>query len=136
MIGRYGANNPWAADARYGIGSAFQNQGRFDEAVGAYAQLTQMVTDERAGRAHLQIGLCRAAQKKFDDAGKAFAEVYFNYDLPDLKFAALTEHARILAEQGKTPEATKLLEKVIKDAPKDSDWTKAAQERLSKIDKK
>ena len=41
-----------------------------------------------------------------------------------------------LVEQGKTPDAVKLLEKVIKDAPKDSDWTKAAQERLGKIDRK
>jgi hypothetical protein len=29
----------------------------------------------------------------------------------------------------------KLLDKVIKDAPKDSEWTKAAQERLAKIKK-
>ncbi len=136
LLGRFGNNNPWAADARYGIGTAHQNQGRFDEAVGEYARLTQMVTDERAGRAHLQIGLCRAAQKKYDEAGKAFAEVYYNYELPDLKFAGLLEHARVLVEQGKPTDATKLLEKVIKDAPKDSDWTKAAQERLGKIEKK
>ncbi|HJZ54121.1 MAG TPA: tetratricopeptide repeat protein [Gemmataceae bacterium] len=135
LIGRYGNNNPWAADARYGIGFALQNQGRFDDAVGAYAQVTQTVTDERAGRAQLQIGLCRAAQKRYDEAGKAFAAVYYGYEMPDLKFAALLEHARVLAEQGKNEDAVKLLEKVIKDAPKDSDWTKAATERLGKIKK-
>lgn len=135
VIGRYGNNNPWAADARYGIGFALQNQGRYDEAVGAYAQLTQQVTDDRAGRAQLQIGLCRAAQKRYDEAGKAFAAVYYGYELPDLKFGAMLEHARVLAEQGKTDDAVKLLEKVIKDAPKDGDWAKAAQERLTKIKK-
>ena len=38
VIARYGDNNPWAVDARYGVGWAFQNQGRFDEAVNAYAR--------------------------------------------------------------------------------------------------
>ena len=81
------------------------------------------------------IGLCRAAQKRYDEAGKAFAQVYYNYDLPELKFAAMLEHARILAETGNTAKAVELLEKVIKDAPKDSEWAKAAQERLAKIKK-
>ncbi|MBY0512477.1 MAG: tetratricopeptide repeat protein [Gemmataceae bacterium] len=134
LVGRYG-NSPWVADARYGIGFALQQQGRFDEAVAAYAQLTQGPAGEHAARANLQIGLCRAAQKKYDDAGKAFAAVYYNYDLPDLKFAALLEHARVLAEQGKPDDAAKLLEKVRKDAPKDSDWAKAADERLGKLKK-
>lgn len=134
MLGRYG-NSPWAIDARYGMGFALQNAGRFDEAVNAYVQVTQATRDGRAGRAHLQIGLCRAAQKRYADAGKSFATVYFGYDLPDLKFGAMVEHARVLAEEKKIEEATKLLEKVIKDAPKDSDWTKAAQERLDKLKK-
>jgi tetratricopeptide (TPR) repeat protein len=136
VIARYGNNNTWAVDARYGIGWAFQNQGRFDDAVNAYALVTQATTDDRAGKSHLQIGLCRAAQSKWGDAGKSFATVYFGYDLPDLKFPALLEHARVLIEEKKPEEATKLLERVLKDAPKDSEWTKAAQERLDKLKKK
>lgn len=135
LIGRYGNNSPWVHDARYGIGFALQNQGRFDEAVGAYAQVTQGTPDARAGRAQLQIGLCRAAQKRYDEAGKAFAAVYYTYESPDLKYAAMLEHARIHIEQNKTDEAVKLLEKVKKDAPKDSEWAKAADERLSKVKK-
>jgi tetratricopeptide (TPR) repeat protein len=133
---RYGNNNTWAIDARYGIGWAFQNQGRHDDAVTAYALVTQATTDDRAGKAHLQIGLCRAAQSKWADAGKAFATVYFGYDLPDLKFPALLEHARVLVEEKKSDEAIKLLERVLKDAPKDGEWAKAAQERLDKLKKK
>lgn len=135
VINRYGNNNAWAVDARYGIGWAFQNQGRYDDAVNAYALVTQATTDDRAARAHLQIGLCRAAAKKWSDAGKAFATVYFGYDLPELKYPAMIEHARALVEEKKPAEAAKLLERAVKDAPKDSEWAKAAQEQLGKIKK-
>ena len=135
LVARYGEANAWAIDARYGIGWTLQNAGRYDEAVNAYAQVTQKTTDERAGRAHLQIGLCRAVQKKWDDAGKAYATVYYGYDLPDLKFASMVEHARVYGEQKNVTEATKLLERVIKDAPKDSTWSKAATEMLEKVKK-
>jgi predicted Zn-dependent protease len=103
--------------------------------VNAYAMVTQATTDDRAGRSHLQIGLCRAAAKKWSDAGKAFATVYFGYDLPELKYPAMIEHARALLEEKKPAEATELLERVVKDAPKDSEWAKAAQEQLGKIKK-
>ena len=135
VVARYGAANPWAADARYGTGWAFQNQGRFDDAVNAYVQVTQATTDERAGRAHLQIGLCRAAQKQWENAGKAFATVYYGYDLPDLKFGSMIEHARTLVEEKKVADAVKLLERVVKDAPKDGPWGKAADEMLAKVKK-
>jgi cellulose synthase operon protein C len=52
-----------------------------------------------------------------------------------LKFTAMIEHARVLVEAKKSTDAIKLLEKVIQDAPKDSEWTKAARERLAKIKK-
>jgi tetratricopeptide (TPR) repeat protein len=135
VTARYGGNNAWAADARYGAGWALQNMGRFDEAVNTYVQVTQATTDERAGRAHLQIGLCRAAQKRWDDAGKALATVYYTYDIPELKFAAMVEHARVYVELKKPDEAVKLLERVLKEAPAGSEWTKAARERLDKIKK-
>ncbi len=135
LLARYGEANAWAVDARYGMGWTLQNAGRFDEAVNAYALLTQKTTDERAGRAHLQIGLCRAAQKRWDDAGKAYATVYYGYDLPDLKFASMLEHARVYGEQKNVTEAVKLLDRAIKDAPKDSAWRKAATEMLEKVKK-
>lgn len=135
VLDRFGNNNPWATDARYGLGTALQQQGRFDDAASAFAQVTQMTRDERAAQAHLQVGLCRAAQKRWDDAGKAFQTVYYGYDAPDLKFAAMLEHARVLVEDKKPDEAVKLLERVIRDAPKDGPWAKAAGERLEKVKK-
>ena len=135
LVQRYGGNNAWAVDARYGSAWALQNTGRYDEAVNTYAQVAQGTTDDRAGRAHLQIGMCRAAQQRWADAGKAFATVYYTFDTPDLKFASLVEHARTLVEEKKTDEAVKLLERVLKDAPKDGEWAKAAAERLAKLKK-
>jgi hypothetical protein len=93
----------------------------------------QMTQDERAGRARLQIGECRAKQNKWVDAGKEFQTVYYGFDIPELKFTAMLEHARALIEEKKPDDAIKLLERVLKDAPKDSVWTKAAKERLEKL---
>ena len=109
--------------------------GRFPEAINAYTQITQATQDDRAGRARLQMGECHAKQKKWKEAGTEFQTVYLGYDIPELKFTAMLEHARVLAEEKKTEDAVKLLERVIKDAPKDSEWTKAAQERLGKLKK-
>jgi cellulose synthase operon protein C len=81
------------------------------------------------------MGECRAKQSRWVDAGKEFQAVYYGYDLPELKFTAMIEHARVLAEEKKPAEAAKLLERVIKDAPADSEWAMAARERLAKIKK-
>ncbi len=136
VVNRFGNNNTWAIDARYGIGMTHQNQGRFNDAINAYALITQATQDERAGRARLQIGECHARQNKWKEAGVEFQTVYLGYDIPELKWTAMLEHARVLAEEKKPDDAVKLLERVIRDAPKESEWTKAAAERLQKIQPK
>jgi TolA-binding protein len=135
LIGRYGDGNPWAVDARYGMGWALQNQGRYDDAVNQYAQVAQKAADDRAGKAHLQIGLCRAAQKKWDDAGKAYSTVYYGEYPADLQAAAMVEHARALIEQKTLAEATRLLDRVPRDLPADSPWAAAARELRAKVGK-
>ena len=47
----------------------------------------------------------------------------------------MVEHARVLAEQKKPDDAAKLLARVLKEAPADSEWARAAKERLEKIKK-
>jgi TolA-binding protein len=135
VVNRHGNGNPWAVDARYGIGAALLSQGKFDEAANAFTQVVQMTQDDRSGRARLQIGECRAKQSKWADAGKEFQAVYYGYDIPELKYTAMIEHARVLVEEKKPEDALKLLKKVIEEAPKDSEWAKAAQERLMKLKK-
>lgn len=128
---RYG-NGPYAADARYGFGLALQNQGKFDDAVNQFNQVIAATKAEVAAKAQVQIGHCRYAQGKKAEAATAFQLAALTYDYPEIEFAAYLEAARALAEDGKPADAEKLLQKVIDDAPKDSEWAKLAKERLGK----
>jgi tetratricopeptide (TPR) repeat protein len=132
---RYGNNNRWAIDARYGLAWALQQLNRLDEAVNHYQQLVQQTQDDRAGKARLQIGEIRARQGRWAEAEKEFQMVYYSYDLPELKFPALLEHARALSQQNKLDAAKTLLERVVQEAPKDSPWATTAHQRLRQLSK-
>jgi TolA-binding protein len=132
---RFGNGNPFAADARYGVGLAQQGAGKLDEAVGTFQAVIAATTAEVAAKAQLQIGQCRLAQKKYAAAAAAFQLVAFTYDFPEVGYAATLEAARAFADDGKPAEAERVLAKLLKDAPKDSEWAKAAAERLGKLKK-
>jgi len=132
---RFGANNRWSIDARYGLAWSLQQLNRLEEAVGHYQQVIQQTTDDRAAKARLQVGAIRAQQGRWAEAGKEFQTVYYAYDLPEVKFPALLEHARVLLAEKKNAEAVKLLERVLQEAPKDSPWTTIARERISQVPK-
>jgi cellulose synthase operon protein C len=129
-INRYG-NSPWINDARYGFAFALQNANQFDPAVNAYQQVINFSTTELAAKAHLQIGQCRMAQKRYGDAAASFLIIPYTFDYPDLSAAALLEAARALTDDQKPDQAEKLLRKVLKDYP-DTEWAKAAKERIDK----
>jgi TolA-binding protein len=135
FLQRYG-NSPLAPDARYGVGWALQNRSKYDEAVASYQQVTAATTAEVAAKAQLGIGHCRLAQKKYMEAAAAFLVVPYTYEAyPELGYAASLEAARAFADGGQPDQAEQTLRKVLKDAPKDSEWAKAAQERLEKLKK-
>jgi tetratricopeptide (TPR) repeat protein len=125
----------WVNDARYGAGWALQNAGQFDAAVNWYNQVASATTTELAAKAHLQIGLCRLEQKRYGDAAAALLIVPYTFDYPDISATALCEAARALIEDKKPEQAERLLKKVVKDYPT-SEWSKVAQERLGKLEKK
>ena len=131
MLARYG-NSPFAIEGRYSSGWVLQNQSKFDEAVAAYQLVVNATTSEIAAKAQLQIGLCRLAQKRFADASTALLMVPYTYDYPEIGYAAILEAARAFEEDKKPEPAAKLLVKLLKDAPADSEWAKAAKERLEK----
>ncbi|MBO0697367.1 MAG: tetratricopeptide repeat protein, partial [Zavarzinella sp.] len=131
LVGRFG-NSPWVNDARYGAGWALQNAGQFDPAVNWYSQVAAATATELGAKAHLQIGLCRLAQKRYADAAVALLIVPYTFDYPELSATALCEAARALAEDKKPDQAERLLKKVVKDYPA-SEWAKVAQERLEKL---
>lgn len=134
FLQRYG-NSPFAPDARYGIGFAFQGQNKFEEAIGQYAAVIAASTAEVAAKAQVKIGECRFAQGKKADAAAAFLLAAYGYDYPDIGFAAALSAAQAQADDAKPADAERVLRKVLKDAPKDSEWAKAAAERLEKLKK-
>jgi tetratricopeptide (TPR) repeat protein len=135
FLTRFGPQHPFAPEVRYGLGLVHQAKGNQDEAVKAFEAVVAATKAEVAAKAQLQIGQCRMAQKKYADAATAFLLVPYTYDYPDLGFAATLEAARAHEEDKKPAEAEKLLNKVVKDAPADGEWQKAAKERLSKLKK-
>src|SRR5260370_40425785 len=114
LVNRFGGS-PWVAEARYGMGWSLQNQARFDEAVQAYTQVTNLTATELGAQAQLNIGLCRLAQKKYPEATTAFLVVPFTYDYPHLSALALLEAAPAHAENKQKEQAIKLLERVVRD---------------------
>lgn len=134
-LARYGQGNPLAAEVRYGLGLIQQAKGQHDEAVKAFEAVIASTQTEVAAKAQLQIGQCRIAQKKYADAVSSFLLVPYTYDYPDITSAALLEAARAFELDGKPTDAEKLLNKVIKDTPAESDWHKAAKDRLGKLKK-
>ncbi len=134
FLQRYG-NSPYAADARFGIGFALQNQGKFDDAINAYSAVIAATNSEIAARSQVKIGECRLAQGKKSEAAAAFLLAAYGYDYPEIVYAAALSAALAQAEDGKPADAERVLRKLLKDAPKDSEWAKAAQERLEKLKK-
>jgi tetratricopeptide (TPR) repeat protein len=133
LLGRFG-NSSWIHEARYGIGWAWQNQGQFDNAVNAYAQVTTGTVTEVAAKAQLQIGLCRLEQKRPADAAKDLLLVPYTYDYPEWNAVALCEAARALTELKQPRHAEKLLRRVLRDYP-DSKWSQIAKDRLEELKK-
>ena len=55
-------------EAQFGTGLALQKPKQFDRAVEAFADVTRRTSSELAAQAQMQIGLCRAEQKRWQDA--------------------------------------------------------------------
>jgi TolA-binding protein len=127
-------NGPWALEARYGMGWALQNLGRFDDAVNHYNGVVAGTATELGAKAQLNIGLCRLAQKKYPEATTALLVVPYTYDYPQLSAVALLEAARAFAENKQTDQAVKLLERVVRDHP-DTEQAEAAKKRLEELKK-
>ncbi|MFM7150444.1 MAG: tetratricopeptide repeat protein, partial [Gemmataceae bacterium] len=114
LLQRFPAS-PWRHEARYGVAWSLQKQGRLDEAINQYAQVTSAVANEMGARAQLNIGQCRLAQKRYNEASTALLVVPFTYDYPELNALALVEAARSLLEDKQKDQAVRLLRRVLRD---------------------
>jgi cellulose synthase operon protein C len=125
-------NSPWADEARYSMGWAFQQQKNLEAAVNSYTQVTGRTASELAAKAQLQIGLCRLEQKRYADAVNAFLVIPFTYNYPELTAAARFEASRAYIEQNQKDLARKQLDILLKEMPA-TPWAEAAKERLESL---
>jgi len=116
LIQRY-PQSTWTEEARFGIGYSFQKQGRLDEAVNAYAEVTRRTAAEVAARSQVHVGLCRIEQKKYAEATAALLGVPYTYDYPEWSAAACLEAARAFKEMQKPDDAAAQLKKVVESYP-------------------
>ena len=131
LAGRFN-QSPWFFEAKYGIAWCWQNQNQLDNAVNAYNEVVRGTAAEVAARAQLQIGRCRLAQKRYDEAAKELLVVPFTYDYPEHAAAALLDAGQAQSEAKKPAEAAKLWQDLIRQFGTSS-WAQAAQQRLSEI---
>ncbi len=125
-------NSPWADQALYGIGWAWQNEKQYEQAVNAYAQVTRRTASEVAAKAQLQIGLCRLEQQRYPEAAQALLVVPYTYEYPELSAEAWCEAGRAQLLLKDPAAAAKLYQRVIQDYPASS-WAQLARQRLGEI---
>ncbi len=118
--------------AHFGVGWARENQGRHDDAIGAYGEVINRHQGPTAARAQFQIGECLFAQKRFDEAARAFLKVDILYAYPQWSAAALYETGRCFGEMGDPVEAREQFEQVQRDHEQ-TRWAKLAGERLAEL---
>jgi TolA-binding protein len=123
-------NGQWVEEAYYNLGWAWQNLKQFDNAVGAYLEVTKRTSAEVAARAQFQIGLCRMEQKNFAEAVKALMTVPYTYNHPALSAPALCQAGKANAELSQPAEAARCWQRVLKDFP-GTPWAKVAQDALA-----
>lgn len=109
--------SPWIEEARFGSGWAAQNQNQHDPAVALFTQVTKNTKAEVAARAQLQMGLCRLAQQRWEEAKNMLMVVPYTYDYPQWNAPALVGAAKALVQLKKPAEAKPLLEQVVKEYP-------------------
>src|SRR6185503_585999 len=91
-------NSKWTAEALFGMGMAFQQGKQFDRAIQSYTEATRKTSSETAAKAQLQIGLCRAEQKRWQDAVDALLIVPATYDYAEVAANSSLAAAKALVE--------------------------------------
>jgi TolA-binding protein len=131
LIGRFGGSH-WVPQARFGIGWAQQQLKQFDAAVQAYGDVTRRTSSEMAARAQLQIGLCRAEQKRWQDAVNELLLVPGTYDYDEVSAPATLAAGKALVELKQPKQAKDVLQRVVRDHP-GTEWAQQAQKRLAEL---
>jgi tetratricopeptide (TPR) repeat protein len=131
LVSRFGQSR-FVAEARFGMGRAYQKLKQFDRAVEAYTDVTRRTSSEVAAKAQLQIGLCRAEQKRWQDAVNELLAVTGTYDYAECAAHASLEAGKALVEMKKPAEAKDVLNGVVRDHP-GTEWAQQAEKTLAGI---
>ncbi len=119
--------------ALFGRGWALENQGRYTEAVEAYAKVLARGThDEMSARSQFQTGECYFAMKEYGKAVKALIKVDVMYAYPSWGSKALLETGRALELEGNINGARDRHKELIEKYPK-SDAAVVARKKLSSL---
>lgn len=130
-LDRFGDHEQWF-QARFGVGWARENQGRYDDAIRAYEDVVERHQGSTAARAQFQIGESLFAKKQYDEAVRAFLKVDILYAYPEWSAAALYEAAQCFEKLGKFVEARNHFKTVV-DKFGDSRWAAMASQRLAEV---
>lgn len=106
-----------AAEARYGLAFALQNQNQPALAEKAYEQVTKETESETAAKARFMMGEIDFARRQFGDAIEDFLAVSVGYPYEYWQGMAQFEMARCLIETGDKPRAVATLEKFLDKQP-------------------
>jgi len=106
-----------AADARYGLAVALQNQNQLDEAAALFEKVTTETETETAAKARFMAGEIDFARKKYADAIEDFLAVTVGYPYPQWQGLAQFEAGRCLMELGDKPKAIAAFETLLQKYP-------------------
>jgi len=124
--------SPQLAEMIYEQAWAAQNQGRADDALKLYEDVTVKSTTEAAARARFMIGEICFERKEHKDAIRHFFKVAYVYNYPEWQAAAHYESARCFEVLGDTAQAKKSYQEVVTQFPM-SDRVEPARKRLAAL---
>jgi TolA-binding protein len=122
-----------AAEARYGLAWALQNQEQYAKAIALFEQVThESGTTEIAAKAQFMIGECYFAEKKHAEAARQFLKGAFAYPFPEWVGNCHFEAARCFEVLRQLDQARQSYQILVSKYPK-HDKAKAAAERLKEL---
>jgi len=106
-----------AAEARYGLARALQQQNKLDEARKLYEQVIDETETETAARAQFMIGEIEFGQGKFEDAIVSYLGVVGGYPYKEWQSYARFQTGRCYQQLGNNEKAVEAFQKVVDDYP-------------------
>jgi len=118
--------------ARFGVGWARENQGRYDEAMAAYREVAERHRGPTAARAQFQIGQCLFAKHDYKEAVRELLKVDLLYAYPEWSAAALFEAGRCFLARNMPVEARAHFKQVA-EKHGGTRWAELAAQQLAEL---